>query len=97
MHGYVLADVEVGREAEFFGALGSLPQVLHVYYLFDQYDNLFDPFAYLLEVQCESVEELVQVMRKQIRSLPGVERTALFMEKGVKEPSFAKTTGVLKT
>ncbi|OGS50565.1 MAG: hypothetical protein A3K65_01815 [Euryarchaeota archaeon RBG_16_68_12] len=81
MRGYVLADLEVGAETEFFNALGSVPQLLHVYHLFDQFDNLFDRYEYLLELEGESAEELIQVMRTQIRHLPGVERTAVFVAK----------------
>ena len=80
MRGYVLADLKVGTETEFFNALGSVPQLLHVYHLFDQFDNLFDRYEYLLEFEAESAEELAQMMRTHIRHLPGVERTAIFVE-----------------
>ena len=81
MRGYVLADLSVGGEKDFFDSLGSIPEVRHVYYLFDQFDNLFDRYEYLLELEGGSAEELVQVMRTQIRHLPGVERTAVFVAK----------------
>lgn len=80
MRGYVLADLKVGTEAEFFNALGSVPQLLHVYHLFDQFDNLFDRYEFLLEFEADSAEELAKVMRTHIRHLPGVERTAIFVE-----------------
>ncbi len=81
MRGYVLADLRVGTETEFFNAVGSVPQLLHVYHLFDQFDNLFDRYEYLLELEGESAEELIHLMRTQIRHLPGVERTAVFVAK----------------
>ena len=80
MRGYVLADLKVGTETEFFNALGSVPQLLHVYHLFDQFDNLFDRYEFLLEFEAESAEDLAQLMATHVRHLPGVERTAIFVE-----------------
>jgi len=73
MRGYILANLKVGDEKDFFSALSSLQEVLHVYYLFDEYE-------YLLELEGRSVEDLAHVMRERIRRLPGVERTAMFVE-----------------
>ncbi len=73
MRGYVLADLSVGGEKDFFDSLGSVPEVRHVYYLFDEYE-------YLVEVEAESVEDLAKVATNHIRHLPGVERTASFIE-----------------
>ncbi len=75
MKGFVLANVRAGSETEFFRHLGDLAEVLRVYYLFDDFD-------YLVEVEGSSVEELAYVMRNRLRHLPGVERTAMFMEGG---------------
>lgn len=83
MRGYVLADLKVGAETDFFNAVGSIPQVLNVYSLFDQFDNLFDRYEYLLELEGASAEELAEVTRSQIRRLPGVERTAIFIAKSL--------------
>ncbi len=73
MRGYVLANLSVGGEKDFFDRLGSVPQVRHVYYLFDEYE-------YLLEIEADSVEEIAKVATNHIRHLPGVERTASFIE-----------------
>jgi len=73
MWGFVLANVSPGKEPEFFSNLGSIQQVRNVFYLFDEYE-------YLLEVEAESPEELTKVMTNHIRHLPGVERTATFIE-----------------
>ncbi|HEY4704990.1 MAG TPA: Lrp/AsnC ligand binding domain-containing protein [Thermoplasmata archaeon] len=73
MRGYVLADLSVGGEKDFFDRLGSVPQVRHVYYLFDEYE-------YLVEIEADSVEDLARVATNHIRHLPGVERTASFIE-----------------
>lgn len=73
MWGVVLANVAPGKEPEFFSNLGAIHQVRNVFYLFDQYE-------YLLEVEADSVEEMASVMRNHIRHLPGVERTADFIE-----------------
>ena len=80
MRGYILANLKVGTEKEFFNALGSVPQLRHVYHLFDQFDNLFEQYEYLLEFEAESAEELAQLLRTHVRHLPGVERTAIFVE-----------------
>ncbi len=68
-----MAQVEVGKEQDFFGSLGSIPQVRNVFYLFEDYE-------YLLEVEAESTQELTKVMTNEIRHLPGVQRTATFIE-----------------
>ncbi len=73
MRGFVLANIRAGSETEFFRALGDFQQVLRVYYLFDEYD-------YMLEVEGPTPEELVKTTRSEIRHLPGVERTAIFIE-----------------
>src|SRR3989304_549044 len=73
MCGFVLANVSPGKEPEFFSNLGSIQQVRNVFYLFDEYE-------YLLEVEAETPEELTKVMTNHIRHLPGVERTAPFIE-----------------
>lgn len=73
MRGFLLTNIAVGKETEFFSALGAVHQILQVYYLFDGYD-------YLLEVEDPSREELTRLMTKFIRHLPGVERTAAFIE-----------------
>ena len=73
MWGFVLANVAPGREPEFFSNLGAIHQVRHVFYLFDEYE-------YLLEVEAETTQELAKVMTNHIRHLPGVERTATFIE-----------------
>src|SRR3989337_2269903 len=73
MRGYVLADLSVGGEKDFFDSLGSIPEVRHVYYLFDEYE-------YLVEIEAGSVEDLAKVATNHIRHLPGVERTASFIE-----------------
>lgn len=77
MKGLVLAKVTPGMENPFFGGLGVVHQVRSVYYLFDEYD-------YFIEVEAESEDELVRVVAKDLRHLPGVERTAgfLLMERG---------------
>ena len=81
MWGVVLLNVAAGKEPEFFSNLGSIQQVRHVFYLFDEYE-------YLLEVETQSPQEMAKVMTNHIRHLPGVERTATFIEgtKGVGDP-----------
>ena len=73
MWGVVLLNVSAGKEPEFFSNLGSIEQVLHVFYLFDDYE-------YLVEVEADSPQEMAKVMTNHIRHLPGVERTATFIE-----------------
>lgn len=73
MRGFLLTNLAVGKETEFFTALGAVHQVLEVYYLFDGYD-------YLLELEGRSPEELAVLMNRRIRHMPGVERTAAFIE-----------------
>jgi DNA-binding Lrp family transcriptional regulator len=73
MWGFVLANVAPGKEPEFFSNLGTIEQVRHVFYLFDDYE-------YLLEVEADSTQELAKVLTNHIRHLPGVERTASFIE-----------------
>ncbi len=73
MWGVVLLNVSAGKEPEFFSNLGSIEQVRHVFYLFDEYE-------YLIEVQAETPQEMAKVMTNHIRHLPGVERTATFIE-----------------
>ncbi len=73
MWGFVLANVAPGKEPEFFSNLGAIQQVRHVFYLFDDYE-------YLLEVEADSTQELARVLTNHIRHLPGVERTASFIE-----------------
>ncbi len=73
MWGVVLLNVSAGKEPEFFSNLGSIHQVRHVFYLFDDYE-------YLLEVEAETPQEMAKVMTNHIRHLPGVERTATFIE-----------------
>ncbi len=73
MRGYILANLRVGGETDFFDRLGSVPQVRHVYYLLDEYE-------YLVEIEAHTVEELANVAANHIRHLPGVERTASFIE-----------------
>ncbi len=73
MWGFVLANVAPGKEPEFFSNLGAISQVRHVFYLFDDYE-------YLLEVEADSTQELAKVLTNHIRHLPGVERTASYIE-----------------
>lgn len=73
MWGFALANVAPGKEPEFFSNLGSIEQVRHVFYLFDDYE-------YLLEVEADSPQELAKVLTNHIRHLPGVERTASYIE-----------------
>ncbi len=73
MWGLVLTQIEVGKENEFFDSLGSIPQVKNVFYLFED-------FEYLLEVEAGSPQELTKVMTNEIRHLPGVTRTATYIE-----------------
>ncbi len=73
MWGFVLANVAPGKEPEFFSNLGSIGQVRHVFYLFDDYE-------YLLEVEADTPQELAKVLTNHIRHLPGVERTASYIE-----------------
>lgn len=73
MWGIVLLNVSAGKEPEFFSNLGSIQQVRHVFYLFDDYE-------YLVEVEADSPQEMAKVMTNHIRHLPGVERTATFIE-----------------
>ena len=73
MWGVVLLNVSAGKEPEFFSNLGSIEQVRHVFYLFDDYE-------YLVEVEAETPQEMAKVMTNHIRHLPGVERTATFIE-----------------
>ncbi len=72
MWGLVLAQIEVGKEQQFFDSLGTIPQVRNVFYLFDE-------FEYLLEVEAGSPQELTKVMTNEIRHLPGVLRTATYV------------------
>ncbi len=76
MWGVVLLDVSAGKEPEFFSNLGSIQGVRHVFYLFDEYE-------YLVEVEAETPGEMAKVMTNHIRHLPGVERTATFIEGGM--------------
>lgn len=73
MWGFVLANVTPGKEPEFFSNLGGIQQVRHVFYLFEDYE-------YLLEVEADTAQELAKVMTNHVRHLPGVERTATFIE-----------------
>lgn len=73
MWGFVLTQVDVGKEQQFFDSLGSVPQVRNVFYLFEDYE-------YLLEVEAGSPKELAKVMTNEIRHLPGVLRTATYLE-----------------
>jgi len=73
MWGIVLLNVSAGNEPEFFSNLGSIQQVRHVFYLFNEYE-------YLVEVEAETPQEMAKVMTNHIRHLPGVERTATFIE-----------------
>ena len=73
MRGFVLANLQVGEEAEFFARLGDVHEILRVYYLFDEYD-------YLLEVEGSTPEDVARIVTRSIRRLPGVERTAAFIE-----------------
>ncbi len=73
MWGVVLLNVSAGKEPEFFSNLGSIEQVRHVFYLFNDYE-------YLVEVEAETPQEMAKVMTNHIRHLPGVERTATFIE-----------------
>ncbi len=73
MWGVVLLNVSAGKEPEFFSNLGAIEQVRHVFYLFDDYE-------YLVEVEAETPQEMAKVMTNHIRHLPGVERTATFIE-----------------
>ncbi len=73
MWGLVLVNVSAGKETEFFSNLGSILQVRHVFYLFDEYE-------YLVEVETETPKEMAEVMTNRIRHLPGVERTATYIE-----------------
>jgi len=73
MWGFVLTQVDVGKEQQFFDSLGSIPQVRNVFYLFEDYE-------YLLEVEAESPQELAKIMTNEIRHLPGVLRTATLIE-----------------
>ncbi len=78
MWGFVLANVAPGKEPEFFSNLGSIQQVRHVFYLFDDYE-------YLLEVEADTPQELAKVLTNHIRHLPGVERTASYIEGNAQE------------
>lgn len=78
MWGFVLANVAPGKEPEFFSNLSSIHQVRHVFYLFDDYE-------YLLEVEADSPTELTRVLTNHIRHLPGVERTASYIEGNAQE------------
>lgn len=71
--GFVLLNVATGKEPEFFSNLGSIQQVRHVFYIFDDYE-------YLVELETETPQEMAKVMTNHIRHLPGVERTATFIE-----------------
>lgn len=71
--GIVLLNVSAGKEPEFFSNLGAIQQVRHVFYLFDEYE-------YLVEVEAETPQEMAEVMSSHIRHLPGVQRTATFIE-----------------
>ena len=62
-----------GNEPDFLINLGSIQQVRHVFYLFNEYE-------YLIEVEAETSQEMAKVMTKHIRHLPGVERIATFIE-----------------
>ncbi len=73
MWGFVLLNVSTGKEPEFFSNLGSIQQVRHVFYLFDEYE-------YLVELEAETPQEMAKVMTNHIRHLPGVERTATYIE-----------------
>jgi DNA-binding Lrp family transcriptional regulator len=73
MWGVVLLNVSAGKEPEFFSNLGSIEHVRHVFYLFDDYE-------YLVEVEADTPQEMAKVMTNHIRHLPGVERTATFVE-----------------
>ncbi|MEK6988205.1 MAG: Lrp/AsnC ligand binding domain-containing protein [Candidatus Thermoplasmatota archaeon] len=73
MWGFVLASVATGKETEFFSNLGTIAQVRRVFYLFEEYD-------YLLEIEAGSPEEIATVITNGIRRLPGVVRTASFIE-----------------
>lgn len=78
MWGFVLANVAPGKEPEFFSNVSAIQQVRHVFYLFDEYE-------YLLEVEADSTPELARLLTNHLRHLPGVERTASFIEGNAKE------------
>ena len=73
-----MANVTPGKEPEFFSNLGGIQQVRHVFYLFEDYE-------YLLEVEADTAQELTKVMTNHVRHLPGVERTATFIEGNAQE------------
>ena len=73
MWGFVLLNVCPGMESDFFNDLGSVEHVRHVFYLLGDYE-------YLLEVEADTPQEMARVMTGSIRRLPGVERTATYIE-----------------
>ena len=73
MWGFVLLNVAAGMEPEFFSNLGSIQQVRHVFYLFDDYE-------YLVELEAETPQEMAKVMTNHVRHLPGVGRAATYIE-----------------
>ena len=81
LRAFVLTSVAVGQEKDFFGRLGEIPQVLHVYFLLGRHERVIEgKYEYLLEVEGTTYEELAQILRERIRRIPGVERTVTFVE-----------------
>ena len=73
MWGFVLLNVSPGKESEFFSDLGSVEHVRHVFYLLGDYE-------YLLELEADTPQDMARIMTDNIRRLPGVERTAPYIE-----------------
>lgn len=73
MRGFALVTVSPGKESEFFGEVRSVSCVRGVFYVFEEH-------AFLVEVNVENAEDLQRALAEEIRQLPGVKKTATFLE-----------------
>jgi DNA-binding Lrp family transcriptional regulator len=73
LRGYALLTVEPGAERRFFSGLYDIPEVKDTYFIVDGYE-------YLVTVKGKGPEDLAEIMMHKIRTLPGIERMATYIE-----------------
>ncbi len=73
LRGYALLKVEAGQEREFFSRLYDIPEVGDVHFIVDGYE-------YMITVHGKGPEDIASILTKRIRTLPGIERMATYIE-----------------